>query len=335
VAQILKASERAAGLTRQLLAFSRKQVLQPKILDLNSVVSDIDKMLRRLIGEDVELETRLEPHLGSVKADPGQIEQVIMNLVVNSRDAMPEGGRITVETNNTDLDADYAAIHVPTRPGRYVMLAITDTGSGMDAATQTRIFEPFFTTKDVGKGTGLGLATVYGIVKQSDGYVWVYSEVGVGTTFKIYLPRVDEEADLAREQEPSLPLRGTETVLLVEDEASLRELLGEVLQAHGYSVLLARDGAHAQQIAEAHAGPIPIMVTDVIMPGMGGPKIVDLVTQTRPETKVLFISGYSDESIVRYGLNRPGRAFLSKPFAPDVLLRRVRELLDANQGKTP
>jgi CheY-like chemotaxis protein len=242
---------------------------------------------------------------------------------------MPEGGRITIETRNADLDADYAATHAPTRPGSYVMLAVTDTGSGMNAATQAHIFEPFFSTKEVGKGTGLGLSTVYGIVKQSEGYVWVYSEVGVGTTFKIYLPRVDEEAPLAREEGPGPLLRGAETVLLVEDEASLRELLREALEANGYSVLVARDGAEALQIAEAHAGPIQIMVTDVIMPGMTGPKIADLVAQTRPEMKVLYISGYSDESVVRHGLIGPGRAFLSKPFGPEVLLRRVRESLDA------
>ena len=329
VEQVLKAAERAAGLTRQLLAFGRKQVLQPKILDLNTVVSDVDRMLRRVIGEDIELATFLEPHLGNVKADPGQIEQVLMNLAVNARDAMPEGGRVTVETRNTDLDADYAATHPPTRPGRYVMFAITDTGSGMDAATQARIFEPFFSTKEVGKGTGLGLSTVYGIVKQSDGYVWVYSEVGVGTTFKIYLPRVDEEAPLVPEEGPGPLLRGVETVLLVEDEASLRELLREALEANGYSVLVAREGAEALRIAEAHAGAIQIMVTDVVMPGMIGPKIVELVAQTRPTMKVLYISGYSDESVVRHGLVGPGRAFLSKPFGPEVLLRRVREALDA------
>jgi len=329
VEQILKAAERAAGLTRQLLAFSRKQVLQPEILDLNAVVSDMDKMLRRLIGEDVEFTTLLDPHLGSVRADPGQIEQVIMNLAVNARDAMPDGGRLTLETRNADLDADYAATRPPTRTGSYVALVVTDTGSGMDAATQARIFEPFFTTKEAGKGTGLGLATVYGIVKQSEGYIWLYSEVGVGTTFKIYLPRIDERAAVARRQEPGPLFRGSETALLVEDEASLRELLREVLEANGYSVLVARDGAEALKIAEAHTGTIHIMVTDVIMPGMSGPKIVDLVAPTRPEMKVLFLSGYSDESATRHALVGPGRAFLSKPFGPEVLLRKVRESLDA------
>jgi two-component system, cell cycle sensor histidine kinase and response regulator CckA len=330
VEQILKAAERAAGLTRQLLAFGRKQVLQPKIIDLNAVVSETDKMLRRLIGEDVDLSTRLEPDLGSVKADPGQIAQVLMNLAVNARDAMPEGGRITIETRNADLDAEYAAAHEPTRPGPYVLLSVTDTGSGMDAATQAQIFEPFFSTKEVGKGTGLGLSTVYGIVKQSEGYIWVYSEVGVGTTFKIYLPRIDESASpAARSEDPTPIQRGSETVLLVEDEASLCDLLREGLEANGYSILVARDGAEAVQVAEAHSGPIHIMVTDVVMPGTTGPNAADLVARSRPAMKVLFISGYSEEAIVRHGLVGPGRAFLSKPFGPEVLLRRVRELLDA------
>ncbi|HVQ77894.1 MAG TPA: ATP-binding protein [Candidatus Binatia bacterium] len=329
VEQILKAGERAAGLTRQLLAFGRKQVLQPRILALNDVVSSLQKMLPRVIGEDVEVVTFLAPDLGSVKADPGQIDQILMNLAVNARDAMPDGGRITIETRNADLDQSYVAAHAPVRTGPYVMLAVTDTGSGMDAATQARIFEPFFTTKGLGEGTGLGLATVYGIVKQSDGYVWVYSEAGVGTTFKIYLPRVDEDVQPAREEAPGPLLRGVETVLLVEDEASLREMLREILEANGYSVLVAREGTEAVQMAAAHAGPIEIIVIDVIMPGMAGPKIVDLVARTRPEVKVLFISGYSDEAVTRHGLIGPRRAFLSKPFGPEVLLRKVRESLDA------
>ncbi len=330
VGEILKAADRAASLTRQLLAFSRKQVLQPKILDLNAVVADMEKMLRRLIGEDVDLETRLAPRLGSVQADQGQIEQVLMNLAVNARDAMPDGGQITVETRNADLDADYAAMHRPVRPGPYVLLSVTDTGSGMDAATQARIFEPFFSTKAVGKGTGLGLSTVYGIVKQSEGFIWVYSEVGLGTTFKVYLPRVDVQAPLELEESPRPLRRGSETVLLVEDEASLREMLREVLEASGYSALVARDGTEARQLAEAHSGPIQIMVTDVIMPGMTGPKIAELVAPRRPGMKILYISGYSDESIVRHGLMGPGRAFLSKPFGPELFLRRIRESLDAD-----
>lgn len=326
VEQILKAAAGAAALTRQLLAFGRMQVLQPRILDVNAIVSDMEKMLGQIVGEDVELTTLLDPDLGSVRADPGQIEQSLVNLAINARDAMPEGGRITIETHNADLDGEYAVAHVPTRPGPYVMLAVTDTGSGMDAATQARIFEPFFTTKELGRGTGLGLSTVYGIVKQSDGYIWVYSEVGVGTTLKIYLPRV-EEAPLAQEEEPGPVLRGAETVLLVEDEASLREMLRETLEANGYFVLVARDGADALQTAEAYAGPIQIMVTDVIMPGMTGPKVAELVARTRPEIKVLYLSGYGADSATRLGLVGPGRAFLSKPFRPEVLLRRVRESL--------
>jgi PAS domain S-box-containing protein len=328
--QIVRAAERAAGLTRQLLAFSRKQVLQPRILDLNAVVVDMEKMLRRLIGEDVELATDLAPGLGSVKADAGQIEQVLMNLAVNARDAMPEGGRITIETRNAELDSDYAAAHPPTRPGPHVMLALSDTGTGMDEATQARMFEPFFTTKELGKGTGLGLSTVYGIVKQSEGYIWVYSEVGSGSTFKIYLPRVDEQASRTTAEVPHALPHGTETVLLVEDEASLRELLREALASSGYSVLVAGNGAEAVQVAQAHAGAIPIMVTDVIMPGIRGPMIAELLAPTRPEMKILYISGYSDESVTRHGLAGPGRAFLSKPFGPDVLLRRVRETLDTD-----
>jgi two-component system cell cycle sensor histidine kinase/response regulator CckA len=329
VEQILKASERAAGLTRQLLAFSRQQILQPRILDLNALVSNMQSMLLRIMGEDVELVKVLEPRLGAVRADPGQIDQVLMNLAVNARDAMPEGGRITIETRNADLDESYVKTHASVRAGPYVMLAVTDTGSGMDAATQARIFEPFFTTKAASGGTGLGLPTVYGIVTQSDGHVWVYSEVGVGTALRIYLPRVDQEAEHPREQRPGPLLRGDETVLLVEDETSLRELLREVLETNGYSVLGARGGAEALQMAAAHSGPIQLMVTDVIMPGMTGPRLADLFAATRPGMKVLFVSGYSDESVTRYGLIAPGRAFLSKPFGPEVFLRRVRESLDA------
>jgi two-component system, cell cycle sensor histidine kinase and response regulator CckA len=330
VAQILKAADRAAGLTRQLLAFGRKQVLQPRILDLNDVVSAVDKMLRFGFGERIEIAALLQPHLGNVKADPGQIEQVLMNLAVNARDAMPEGGRITIETRNVDLGAEDEAADVPARPGPYVLLAVTDTGVGMEAATQARVFEPFFSTKEVGKGTGLGLSTVYGIVKQSGGDIFLESEVGVGTTFKIYLPRVDEPAPLAIEARKRPLRRGAETVLLVEDEALLREMLLETIESNGYSVLVARDGPEALQIAGAHAGPIPIMVTDVVMPGMTGPKLVDLFARTRPEMKVLYISGYSDESVSRNSLTGPGRAFLSKPFGPEALLRRVRESLDAS-----
>jgi PAS domain S-box-containing protein len=331
VEQILRAADRAAGLTRQLLAFSRKQVLQPKILDLNVVVSDLVKMLPRVIGEDVELTTRLAADLGNVKADHGQIEQVLMNLAVNARDAMPHGGQLIIETQNADLDASYAVTQQPAPTGQYVMLAVTDTGSGMDAATQAQIFEPFFTTKEVGKGSGLGLSTVYGIVKQSEGYIWVYSEVGVGTTFRILLPRVDEKAlQLRHEDRGPLP-KGSETVLLVEDEVSLRQLLQETLETSGYSVLVAKDGAQALRIAEVHSGAIEMLVTDVVMPGMSGPKVVEFMAQTRPGVKVVFISGYSEEAVAKHGLEGPGRAFVSKPFNPETLLRRMRELLDARR----
>jgi CheY-like chemotaxis protein len=330
VEEILKAAGRAAGLTRQLLAFGRRQALQPKVLDLNVVLSDMETMLRRVIGEDVELVASRQAHLGSVHADPAQLEQILLNLVVNSRDAMPDGGRITIETQDVELDAEYAAAHVPTRPGRYVMVAVTDTGSGMDAATQARIFEPFFSTKGVGKGSGLGLSTVYGIVKQSGGYIWAYSEVGVGTTFKIYLPRVEGVPQGGPEpKKPALMPRGVETVLLVEDEGPLREMFREALEANGYFVLAAREGAEALKVAANHRGPIDIMVTDVIMPGVKGPEVAERLAAGRPEMKVLFVSGYSDESVARNGLIGPGRNFLSKPFGAEALLRRVRETLDA------
>ncbi len=325
---LLRAAERAAGLTRQLLAFSREQVLRPQVLELNAVVGEVTPMLERLIGEDVELSSRLDPAAGNVKADPGQLEQVLMNLAANARDAMPEGGRLLFETANVELDEAYAASHPPARPGRYVLLTISDTGTGMDAETQARIFEPFFSTKEVGRGTGLGLATVYGIVRQSEGYIWVYSELGVGTTFKVYLPRVDEAAPVAPHARP-LPLpRGSETVLLVEDEASLRELLREGLEESGYTVLTARDGAEGLQVAEGHAGALALMVSDVIMPGMTGPRLVELLARVRPQMKVLYISGYSEEAVSRHGLLGPGAAFLTKPFGLGVFLRRVRESLD-------
>jgi nitrogen-specific signal transduction histidine kinase/ActR/RegA family two-component response regulator len=327
VAQIVKAGERAAGLTRQLLAFSRQQVLQPKTLDLNAVVSEMDQMLRRLIGEDIDLETRLDAQLGTVRADPGQVEQIVMNLAVNARDAMPDGGRLTIETRNVDLDAEYAATHPPTTPGRYAMLAISDTGSGMDAQVQAHIFEPFFTTKGSTKGTGLGLATVYGVVKQSEGFIWVYSEVGVGPTFKIYLPRTDAVPELTAEKKQALAGRNGETALMVEDEAGLRDLLREMLEAGGYVTLVARDGAEALQIADGHKGPIDVLITDVIMPGMTGRAAADVIKEARPAIKVLYLSGYTDEAIIRHGVLGAGAAFLNKPFSSEALLRKVRELL--------
>jgi PAS domain S-box-containing protein len=331
--EIRKAAAGAAGLTRQLLAFSRQQVLEPRVLDLNAVVTGAGNMLQRLIGEDVALVTVLAPNLGRVRADPGQLEQVIMNLAVNARDAMPEGGKLTVETANMELDGAYTAEHTPVTPGPYVLLTVSDSGVGMDEETQRRIFEPFFTTKAIGKGTGLGLATVYGIVKQSEGFIWVYSEVGHGTTFKIYLPRVDERADAAQ-QATALPesVRGTETVLLAEDAAAVRAVARQVLERNGYAVLEAPNGRTALDLAVKHRGPIHLLVTDVIMPEMSGRQLAERLKEPRPELKVLFVSGYTDDAIIRHGILEPGIAFLQKPFSPESLARKVRELLDSPQG---
>jgi PAS domain S-box-containing protein len=327
--EIKKAGERAASLTRQLLAFSRKQVLQPKVLQLNAIVADIDKMLRRLIGEDIDALTLLEPSLGQVKADPGQIEQVILNLAVNARDAMPQGGKLTIETANVYLDDQYARGHTTIQPGRYVMLAVSDTGCGIDAETQARMFEPFFTTKEQGKGTGLGLSTVYGIVKQSGGHLWVYSEMGKGTTFKIYLPRVDEiiESDEARDTLAEL-LQGRETVLLTEDEEQVRQMIRMILEMSGYCVLEASDGEEALSIYKQHEGQIDLVMTDVVMPQMSGRELAQSLEVLHPGIKVLYMSGYTDDAIVRHGLLDQEIAFLQKPFTPDVLIRKVREVLD-------
>jgi signal transduction histidine kinase/CheY-like chemotaxis protein len=327
---IQKTTSRAADLTRQLLAFSRKQVLRPAVLDLNAAVANVSEMLRRLIGEDITLVTALAPALGQVKADPGQIEQVIMNLAVNARDAMPHGGRLTLETANVELDAGYARKHLGARPGPHVMLALSDTGVGMDAATQARIFEPFFTTKGPDKGTGLGLATVYGIVKQSDGNIWVYSEPGRGTTFKIYLPRVEEAALPA----PSIatsgrPPRGMETILLVEDEEAVRDLARDVLRTRGYTVVEASDASEALRICERHPGAIEMVLTDVVMPGMTGRDLADRLALLRPAIKVLYMSGYTDNAVIHHGVLDAGTVFLQKPFTPAVLAHKVREVLDA------
>ncbi len=328
IKEIKKAGERAASLTRQLLAFSRKQVLQPKVLALNSIISDVEKMLRRLIGEDIELRTVLEPQLGSVKADPGQIEQVLLNLAVNARDAMPQGGKLTIETANVYLDGEYAAQHIAVKPGHYVMLAVSDTGCGMDEKTQARIFEPFFTTKEAGKGTGLGLSTVYGIVKQSGGNIWVYSEVGRGTTFKVYLPRVDEGAqEHKRSAEPEDAVQGTGVILLAEDEQMVRKLAREVLEMCGYKVLEAANGGAALLICERHKEPIDLLVTDVIMPEMGGRELATRLSQLRPEMKVLYMSGYTDNAIVHQGVLDEGANFIQKPFSPQTLASKIREVL--------
>jgi signal transduction histidine kinase/ActR/RegA family two-component response regulator len=327
---IKNAGDRAADLTRQLLAFSRKQVLQPRVLGLNSVVADVDKMLRRLIGEDIDFLTALDDSLGQVMADPGQVEQILMNLVVNARDAMPNGGKLTIQTANVSLDEEYARTHNAAQPGSYIMLAVSDTGCGIDAQTRERIFEPFFTTKEVGKGTGLGLSTVYGIVKQSGGNIWVYSEVGHGTTFKVYFPRIEQQAEVVAQRATPMDLiNGTETVLLVEDEDVVRKMVLEILQLRGYDVLEARHGKEALALAAGCGKSIHMMVTDVVMPQMNGPELAGHLEQSFPDLKVLYMSGYTDEAIVHHGVLDEGVAFLEKPFTPDALARKVREVLNS------
>ena len=329
VAEIQKAGNRAATLTRQLLAFSRQQVLVPQVLDLNAVIRDTEKMLKRLIGDDIDLTTHLDPKLGRVKAGHGHIEQVIMNLIVNARDAMPRGGKLTIETANVDLDQSYARAHLAVVPGPYTMLAVSDTGCGIDAETQSRIFEPFFTTKEKGKGTGLGLSTVYGIVKQNGGNICIYSELGHGTTFKIYFPRVGESVETAKPTAAlATALQGSETILLVEDEAAVRSLVRKVLQSNGYTVLEASRGDEAVEISQRHSGPIHLLVTDVVMLGMGGRELAERLESIHPEAKVLFMSGYTDDAILRHGVLEAGTAFLQKPFTPEALAVKVRNTLN-------
>ncbi len=336
-----KAALRAADLTRQLLAFSRQQVLAPRVVSLNDVVANLDRMLRRLLGEDIDLRTLLRDDIGAVRADPGQLEQVVMNLAVNARDAMPTGGTLTIETANVSLDETYATEHSVVVPGPYVMLAVSDTGTGMNADTKTRAFEPFFTTKPKGKGTGLGLATVYGIVQQSGGHIWVYSEPGQGTTFKSYLPRVDAPV------EPASPApvatgsqRGSETILVVEDQDEVRKLTSKMLAARGYHVLVAASGHEALALASQLEAPGPaagaaqridLLATDVVMPGMSGREVALLLATTRPQMKVLYLSGYPDESIAHDRVLEPGAAFLQKPFTAEGLARKVREVLDSSR----
>ena len=331
--EIKKAGDRAVSLTRQLLAFSRKQMLQPKVLDLNLLVSDLERMLRRLIGENIELRSILDPALGNVKADPGQIEQIVMNLVVNARDAMPHGGKLTIETANIFLDDEYAKHHIAVRSGDYVMLAISDNGCGMNEETRARIFEPFFTTKEVGKGTGLGLSTVYGIVKQSGGNIWAYSEVGKGTIFRVYLPRVSGDAEeYKRRTEPERAPQGCETILLVEDDQTVRRLTCEILVRYGYKVLNAAHGDEALIVCKRFANTIDLLLTDVVMPRMSGREVANQIAALRPEMKVLFMSGYTDEAIVHHGVLDANTPFIQKPFAPDALAQKVRDVLDG-QGQ--
>ena len=329
VQEIERAAERAASLTRQLLAFSRRQVLQPEVLNLNGVVEEMGKLLRRLVGEVIDMQLQLDPTVGTVKADPSQLEQVLMNLAVNARDAMSSGGKLIIETSNVEIDETYAAQHVGVTPGSYVLLTVSDTGHGMDRATQTQIFEPFFTTKDPGQGTGLGLSTVYGIIKQSGGNVWVYSELGIGTTFKVYLPRVDEKVSRSRVVTPayeSLP-RGHETILLVEDEEALRSLAHKVLIRNGYRVVEAADAEAALRIAQ-QTNPLDLLLTDMIIPYFNGQELARRVKVLHPTVQVLLMSGYTDNAMLNNGLLEPGTAFIQKPFTPDALIRRVRQTLD-------
>jgi PAS domain S-box-containing protein len=328
--EIKEAGDRAAGLTRQLLAFSRKQILQPEVMDINHAINEISKILRRVIGEDISFETHLSPDLSQVEADVGQIEQVLMNLVVNARDAMPSGGKLTIETSNIYLDEDYALLHISVTPGPYVMLAVSDTGVGMTKQMQAHIFEPFYTTKKNGKGTGLGLSTVYGIVKQSGGNIWVYSEPGKGAVFKIYLPAIGKdvsEQDKIKNEDMK-DIGGTETVLIVEDDESLKKIAVKVLEKYGYTVLKAAEGGEALMIFEENKALIRLVVTDVVMPDMSGTELAERLRNMTPDLKVLFMSGYTDDTTIHHGIQEKKIAFLEKPFTPEGLVRKVREILD-------
>ena len=327
--EIEKASQRAVALTRQLLAFSRQQVLEPVVLNLNALVADMQKMLPRLIGEDIDLNLVFEPALGQVKADPGQLEQVVMNLAVNARDAMPDGGKLTIQTDNAEIDPAFAREHAGSKPGRYVKLVVSDTGIGMDQETQAQIFEPFYTTKGRDKGTGLGLATVYGVVKQSNGYITVDSEKGKGAAFSIYLPLVEQHVEAPAKSNPErLDVHGSETILLVEDAEPLRKLAQLFLKENGYRVVVAADGSEAQEVAAQISGPIDLLLTDVVMPGINGRVLAERLAPLHPAMKVLYMSGYTDSFIAGHGVLEPGTHLLRKPFTEEVLVRKVRDLLD-------
>ncbi|MBA3539871.1 MAG: PAS domain S-box protein [Deltaproteobacteria bacterium] len=330
VEEIRKAGVRASQLTKQLLAFSRKQILTPAVIDLNNVISGIEKMLQTLLGDEIELCVLPAPAKGRVHADAGQLEQVIMNLAVNARDAMPTGGRLTIDTRNVMIDATYASEHAGVVPGPYIMVAVTDTGTGMDRATQERIFEPFFTTKDKSKGTGLGLATVYGIVQQSGGHITVHSELGHGTTFNVYLPRTDRAREIATIPPPFVTsLRGFETILLVEDDAAVRAVIYSILRRNGYAVLEAQNAGEALMMCEQHAGDVHLLLTDVVMPRITGRQLATRIAKLRIGLKVVYMSGYTDDAIVHHGVLEPGIEFLPKPIMPDALLRKLREVLDS------
>lgn len=327
--QVLKAAERAAGLTKQLLAFSRRQIIQSKVIDPNGMLREMKELLRRLLGEDIDLRFALAPNIGCVKVDPGQLGQVVVNLAVNARDAMPQGGRLTIETANVQLDSSYTRRHLNAEPGRYVLIAVSDNGTGIDPEHVPHLFEPFFTTKEKGKGTGLGLSTSYGIVRQNNGHLDVYSELGVGSTFKVYLPRVDEPIETSGPATPARALpRGTETILVVEDEDDVRGVVETMLRRQGYEVLVARGGAEATQLFEMHREQIALLLTDVVMPGQSGRDLAGKLREIVPDLKVLFVSGYTDNAIVHHGVLEPGMAFLQKPFAHEELAAKVRQVLD-------
>lgn len=331
VLQILKAGNRAADLTRQLLAFSRKSIVQPKVININTIVEGMGKMLQRLIGEDIRMSLEMAADIGHVKVDPGLIEQVILNLAVNARDAMPVGGRLTIETRNMELDESFSRRHISVTPGSYVMLAVSDTGTGMDEATRQRIFEPFFTTKEKGKGTGLGLSMVYGIVKQNNGSIWVHSEPGQGAAFSIYLPRIAEAVELKQNVLAEPIARGTETLLIVEDEEAVCMLVKQMLLSAGYHVLTAVNGGEALMLLERRREPVHLLLTDVVMPGMSGREVAERLLTIHPEMKVLFMSGYTDNTIVHHGVLDPGAHFIEKPFTMTAVQQKVREILDSGE----